>query len=277
MTMSNRHIHRPAKGFTLVELMVGLVISMLLVLVAISLYMSQRRSNNTQGDIGEIQENARAIAQLLQRQTRQAGYSDFTFSNIFLNPTIEASNDGGLNNSDSMTIRYYGAALPGADPAAAPGDATYAVADGSVVDCAGNDVNANTLVTEVYSIANDANGVPWLQCAVNGAVTPLFRGVESFQILLGEDTDADLTVNRYTRPGTATMTNVVAMRISMVLRGTSTTNPAPTSLVLNHFGTVYAPGNVAPAGDGGSVTNLANDGRLRKHYTFYIALRNRLN
>lgn len=278
MTMPNRHIRRPAaKGFTLVELMVGLVISLLLILVATSLYLSQRRTNSTQGDLGEIQENGRAIAQLLQRQLRQAGYSDFTFGLTFANPTIEATNDGGVNQSDTLTLRYYGSALPGANPAAAPGDADYPVADGSVVDCAGNEVNANTLVTEVYAIVNDVNGVPWLQCTVNGAATPLFRGVESFQVLLGEDSDGDYTVNRYIAPGVAAVSNVVAMRVSMVLRGPSTGNPAPTSLVLNHFGTVYAPGNAAPANDVGSVTNLANDGRLRKHYALSIALRNRLN
>lgn len=277
MIARTRKLRRAAKGFTLVELMVGMIISMLLILVATSLYLSQRRNNNTQGDLGEIQENARAIGQLLQRQTRQAGYTDFTFTaNAFTDPKLDATNDDGVNSSDSLTVRYYGSSQAGADPTAASGP-TAPVGDGSAVDCAGNNVSANVLVTEVYALVNDANGVPWLQCTVNGTATPLFRNVESFQILLGEDTDADQTINRFVRPGAATMDNVRALRVSMVLRGNSTTNPAPTSLVLNHFGTAYAPGNAAPSGDAGSVTNLANDGRLRKHYTFFIALRNRLN
>ncbi|WP_423198136.1 MULTISPECIES: PilW family protein [unclassified Cupriavidus] len=280
MTRTFLHSRRRVSGFTLVELMVGMVISLLLILVASSLYISQQRSNNTQGDLGEIQENARAIAQLLQRQARQVGYTDFTFTaNTFgANETLDASNDDGANTSDSLTFRYFGSSLPGGDPAAAPGSASAPKADGTVVDCSGNDVNANVLVSEVFSIAKDAAGTPWLQCTANGgAPTPLFPGVESFQVLLGEDTDGDQTINRYVAPGAAVMANVRALRVSLILRGRNTTNPRPESLVVNHFGATYAPANAAPAGDAGSVTNLADDGRLYKHYTFFIALRNRLN
>lgn len=280
MTPPIRSIRRPANGFTLVELMVGMVISLLLIVVASSLYLAQRVENASQGDIGEIQDNARAIAQLLQRQVRQAGYTDFTFpANAFVDPTLDTTNDSGAHSSDTLTLRYYGSSLAGADPNAAPSSPNAPAPDGSVVDCAGNDVNANVLVTEVYSIIDDANGIPWLQCTVNGTATPLFRGVEAFQILLGEDTDGDQTVNRYVRPGVATMPNVTALRVSVVLRGNSRNNPAPTSSIVNHFGTTYAPANVAPNGDAGSVMNLPSpsDGRLRKHYTFFIAIRNRLN
>ncbi len=278
MTRPNRQIRQhAARGFTLVELMVGMVISMLLILAASSLYISQRRSNSTQGDVGEIQENARAIAQLLQRQSRQTGYTDYTFTNDFLDPELDASNDTGANASDKLTLRYYGSSQAGADPSAASNAATFPKADGGIVDCSGNNVSGNVQTTEIYSIVKDAAGVPWLQCEVNGTATPLFRNVEAFQILLGEDTDADRTVNRFVPPGAAvTLDNVVALRVSIVLRGDSTTNPNAANLVVNHFGTTYAPNDVAPGGDGGSVMKLAADGRLHKHFTFYIALRNRL-
>ena len=279
MTTPNRQIRRhAARGFTLVELMVGMVISMLLILAASSLYISQRRSNSTQGDLGEIQENARAIAQLLQRQSRQTGYTDFMFSNDFALPELDASNDDGTNSSDKLILRYYGSSQAGADPYAASSATNYPKADGGMVDCAGNDVSGNLQTTEIYSIVNDAYGVPWLQCEVNGTATPLFRNVEAFQVLLGEDTDIDKTVNRFVRPGAAAnLDNVLALRVSVVLRGTGTNNPTPTKLVINHFGTTYAPNDLAPNNDAGSVMKLADDGRLHKHFTFYIALRNRLN
>lgn len=276
MTPHNRRHPRRESGFTLVELMVGMVISLLLILVATSLYITQQRNYNTQGDVTEIQESARAIAQMLQRQTRQVGYSDFLYrTNTFgADNTIDATNDDGTNHSDSLTIRYFGSSPPDADPAAGP-----VAADGTVVDCTGASVTANVMNVDVFSIAADANGVPWLQCSANGAAAvPLFPNVESFQVLLGEDTDGDRTINRYVAPGGgANMANVRAIRVSLILRGKSTTNPAPSSLTVNHFGEAYAPGSVAPGGDAGAVSNIANDGRLRKHYTFFIALRNRLN
>ena len=135
MTTSIRKPRRRAQGFTLVELMVGMVISMLLVIVVISLYLAQQRSYNTQGDLAEVLGNSRAIAQLLQRQGRQAGYSDFTFlDNSFgVNETLEATNDTGVNASDTLTVRYFGSSPPGADPAAVPGTPTAPTPDGTMI------------------------------------------------------------------------------------------------------------------------------------------------
>jgi type IV pilus assembly protein PilW len=259
-------------GFSLVELMVGMVIGLLLLLVVSSMYLSQRASYNTQGDLGTIQENSRAIAQMLQREARQAGYTDATVLNDFgINTIIDAANDTGANSADALTFRYFGSSSPGlvAFPASDP-----AGSDGTITDCLGNPVSAMTMITDTFTIATDAAGRPWLAC--NG--TNLFPGVETFQVLLGEDTDNDLTINRYMAPGSAVnVSNVRALQISMVLRGDSLANAAPASLTLNHFGKAYAPGDAAPVGDPGSVTAYPADGRLRKHITFYVGVRNRLN
>jgi len=274
MTLRNPRARAAPAGFTLIELMVALVISMLLIIAVSSTYLSQRMSYNTQGDIADIQANARAIAQLLMRDGRLAGYSDFTADKTFDGVNIvDGTNDLGVNTSDTLTFRYYGASKPGMTESA-----SGVKADGTAVDCAGNVVDSFTMTTEIYSIVNDASGVPWLQCAVNGNPgTLLFRGVERFQILFGEDIDGNQSVDRYTRPGVANPGNVVAIVASLVLRGNSTTNPNPSSATLNHFGKGYAPADTAPAGDAGSVAVLPADGRLRKHFTFYIAVRNRLN
>lgn len=270
---------RHASGFTLVEVMVGMIISLLLLLAASSMFIAQQRTNQTQGDLAEIHENARAISQLLQREARQAGYTDFTFANNTFGTAnkLEATNDDGINVSDTVTFRYFGGSTTDSNPWAASGAAGAPVADGTVVDCTGKDVNGNAMVTEVYSIVQAADGTPWLQCSVNGVNTPLFPNVEGFQVLMGEDLEGDLTVNRYVRPGVADLSKVRALRISLVLRGKSTTNPAAATPFISHFGTGYAKGNVAPGGDAGSIFNVPADGRLRKHYAFYVAIRNRLN
>ncbi|NYH98118.1 PilW family protein [Cupriavidus plantarum] len=274
-----RPVNRHARGFTLVEVMVGMVISLLLLLAASSLFIAQQRTNATQGDVAEIHENARAISQLMQREARQAGYSDFEFANNTWGgaETIEASNDDGVNRSDSLTLRYFGASGPGADPWAVPGTPSAATPDGTAVDCTGKEVSANVLTTEVFNIVQAPDGTPWLQCVVNGVATPMFPNVESLQLLLGEDTDNNKTIDRYVRPGVADVSKVRALRISFVLRGKSTTNIAPAAAAINHFGPGYASGDIAPAGDAGAIFNLPADGRLRKHYAFYVAVRNRLN
>lgn len=273
MRKASRELARHTHGFTLVELMVGLVISMLLLIVISSFYLSQRASYGTHTDLAGIQENARAIAQLLQRDVRQAGYNDFPAGTTFANAnTIDATNDTGTNTSDTLTFRYFGS-----DALAAAASVPTPNPDGTIVDCTGKGVSNIVLQAETFSIANDASGMPWLQCTANGTTTPLFPGVERFQVLLGEDTDGDQAINRYVPPGVAVMANVRAMVVSVVLVGDSLSNPAPVSATLNHFGTAYAPANVAPASDAGSVVQLPVDGRLRKNFTFYIAVRNRLN
>lgn len=253
------------RGFTIVELMVGMVIGMLLLLIVTSIYLAQRLTYRSQSDLDEIQENARSIGQLLQREARQAGFRDVTVLNDFAGAeVVDATNDAGPNSSDTLIFRYFGFSAPGAGAGAA---------DGTIVDCAGNVVDNATAQTDTFAIGNDPLNQPWLQC--NG--TPLFPGVESFQVLMGEDTDGDLAINRYVRRELATMANVRALLVSVVIRSTGTTHPNPANATINHFGTGYAPANVAPANDAGSVTVAPADGRLRRQFTYYIAVRNRLN
>lgn len=260
---------RVSAGFTLVELMVSMIISMLLIIAIASLYLGQLRSYDTQSDLSLIQESARAIGQLLQRDARQAGYTDYVTLNRFDAATniIDAVNDLGTNSSDTLSFRFYGSSTPGA-----------ATADGSIVDCTGTAAQNGTLVFETYSVVtNVTTGEPWLQCSVNGNAVPLFPGVEQFQVLFGEDTDGDLSIDRYVPAGVANMANVRVAQISVVIRGTNRSNVTAASATVNHFGTEYAPGNIAPNNDTGSVSVVPADGRLRKHFTYYVALRNRLN
>jgi type IV pilus assembly protein PilW len=263
MSAPRHRLTSPPQGFSLVELMVGMVIGLLLLFVVSSVFLSQRASNNTQGDLGSIQENARGISQLLQREVRLAGYSDATLLNTFgAKEIMNATNDMGANTSDALTVRFFGASRP-----------ATTTADGTVSNCLGVATAGDVLSEDTFTITNDPAGRPWLSCND----TPLFPGVESFQVLLGEDTDGDLAINRYVPAGAATMANVRAVLISVVLRGETLTNPTPDSLAINHFGSSYAPANVAPAGDAGSMVLIPSDGRLRRHFSFYIAMRNRLN
>ncbi|MCY0856151.1 PilW family protein [Cupriavidus sp. D39] len=151
---------RVPAGFTLVELMVSLIISMLLIIAIASLYLGQLRSYDTQSDLSLVQESARAIGQMLQRDARQAGYTDYATLNRFGSATniIDAVNDQGTNSSDTLSFRFYGSSTPGA-----------ATADGSIVDCTGTAAQNATLIFETYSVVTDATtGEPWLQCSVNG-------------------------------------------------------------------------------------------------------------
>ena len=152
-----------------------------------------------------------------------------------------------LNTSDTVTFRYYGHDNP--DTVTPPG-----TADGSVVDCQGNSVRRDDMLTETLYVAADAtnNNEPTLFCGsvlvpFTGATTrvqvPLIPGVESLQLLYGEDTDGDGVINRYVPiQSVSDLGAIKAIWVSVVIRAPGSSAPAAQSLVFNHFGVTYAPG-----------------------------------
>lgn len=63
---------RRQRGFNLIELMIALVIGLIVVLGATSVFLSNKQSYRTNSAIGQIQENARIAFELLTRDLRQA-------------------------------------------------------------------------------------------------------------------------------------------------------------------------------------------------------------
>ncbi len=65
---------KPAGGFSLVELMVGLAIGLVLAVAAGTLWISSKTVYEVQNDMGRIQENGRFAIRRLQYELRMAGY-----------------------------------------------------------------------------------------------------------------------------------------------------------------------------------------------------------
>ena len=68
--ISNRKCH----GFTLVEVMVTMAISLIVVGIMYATYQAQLRSQVTQQQVVEMQQNARAVMYAMEREIRLAGY-----------------------------------------------------------------------------------------------------------------------------------------------------------------------------------------------------------
>ena len=261
---------RGQRGATLIELMISLVIGLLVVLVASSLFVATKRTNRVQSDSALLQETGRYVLEALGRELRMAGYRDYTAGVSFTPaaPPLAMSNDTGLNGSDELTVRYYGSNAAGGGP------------ESGVLDCLGNPVAANVLSVNRYFVATDAGtGEPALQCessAAPGAPVVLVTGVESLQILYGEDTDNDGAPNRYAPAGLVNPDRVISAIVSAVIRGERFTDPAGGTTVFNHFGVAYAPGGVPPGTDTGAVFDPPDDQRPRRMFQFTVGLRNRI-
>ncbi len=109
---SNKH------GFTLVELTIGLAISLILLGVAVSMLNLQRKSYSFQEQAAEMQQNIRAATDMMVREIRMAGYdpSGAGFTGIGTHTTellqILADLDGNGTTTglyEDITYHYYNA------------------------------------------------------------------------------------------------------------------------------------------------------------------------
>lgn len=279
------------RGFTLVELMVSITIGLLIALVVTQAYVNGAATQRNQSDITRLQESSRFAFDTLSHAVRKAGYKNPQAPGDGFCGTSEArlvgTNDAAtftdpsgttftiLNSSDILRVRYYGEGLL----------SSPFTADGSMLDCRGNSIPANTItpVEDIYFVAtsNDPfdNNEPALFCYTSntpGTSVPITPGIESLQVLYGDDSNADDTINRYVPAGSvSTMNNVRSVMLSVVVRTpTAVATDRSSTRIFNHFGEGYAPGNAAPAGDSGSVFSPTADGRIRQQSSTTVALRN---
>lgn len=283
------------RGVTLVELMVSITIGLLILLVITQIYMSSFSTQRTQDDVSRIQETARFSFELISREFRKAGFRDYTAqvsnfcSTLATGSAVAAVNDAMsinpgsadfsgapqvsvLNKSDVVRLRYYG---------------QNATATSPILDCHGYPVAANQLVEDTLFVANDPNNnnEPTLFCytsnptpvtATHPGQAALVSGIESLQILYGEDTDIDGIANRYIPWNLlANADNVLSAKVSVVARSPNPVTPDAPEKTFKHFSSDSAnPYPAATNSDGGAVFNAPGDRRLRQMFSTDIALRN---
>ncbi|WP_374402244.1 PilW family protein [Niveibacterium sp.] len=283
----------PQAGVSLIELMVSMVIGMLVVLAATQLFSGNINASRATQSIVQIQDGARIGFDTLTRHVRMAGYhpvaslTNFNSGNVACaNQVVQAIcgiNDQGAptpNLSDEVRVRFWGT------------DGTVVgTADSATVDCEGLVVSSTQIVEERFHIVNlptnpgDATtNTPTLVCdvvrgagniALGGPVAaqvPLVYGVDTMQVLYGEDSDGNGNPDIWRNATAANMANVVGVQIAMVLRGEGRNNPSmPYTYRL--FGETYGG---AAVGDPGANFLDPNDQRARRVVSFSVNLRNRV-
>jgi type IV pilus assembly protein PilW len=75
MKRPTQHITRraTAKGFTLIELMISMVLGLVVIGAVVSVLLANKRTYDTTGAMSQVQESARTAFELLARDLRQAG------------------------------------------------------------------------------------------------------------------------------------------------------------------------------------------------------------
>ncbi len=337
---------RAAAGITITEFMIGLALSLLVVLFAVSLFLSTRITYITQDQNAKLNETGRFVSQTLTRLIRQTAFvpigdedgtplqitkanfqhgihgydsgfiSQADIENPPLPPVDPAKIDcpagapgttgPGLNSCDSITLRFFGAAIPGST-------------DGSITDCVGQPIRAplaagggDPLTAEIDRAVNhlflsmsspDAQGVrePQLSCRWRslglGAVTtqPLASGIESLQFLYGVESRgqslAFLTaeqINGLVVPPNPSLgasvpnspwLQVVAVRYAFIIRSARGARTDLDTTVYSLFGTEKTPGAYPYQLDAGtqidaSTLPVEERTRVRKVFSGVVHLRN---
>jgi type IV pilus assembly protein PilW len=210
------------KGLSLVELMVAIVLGVFIAAALISLFINSKQNYRINENMSRLQENGRFAVSFLSRDLRMADYrprvgdncpqlSDMEYPPIVF--PVEGGNDEVIDGftSDTLTIRWlFKEGLREFD------------VDGLLTrdDCDKSD--PDNIRNIVYSIEADATGNPGLFRSVDGGDPVLLvEGIESLQILYGEDTDdpADNVPNYYVDAASITdWTQAISVRFTLTVR-----------------------------------------------------------
>jgi type IV pilus assembly protein PilW len=298
---------RRQKGMTLIELMVALVLMLLVTVATVALYSVSNQSYRTVDASQELQDTARYTFDIVGQAVRNAGFqdrvgprrgADFKTDAIFglgtpivwpiqgaNNDTIASStsaSDFGTSSAgsgnDILVARFFGSSS-----AASPN-----VADGFMVDCSGRSIpypvdSADLGVSAFY--VTTVNGEPELYCKSYNPMStiyspsPIARGIESFQVMYGYDSNADFIVDRWVSAQDITAANwgkVLAVRVGIVVRGARGSAQAASATAADNVMYPLGESFIGTSTEAGMKYTPTFDGRLRKAFSATFLVRNTL-
>ena len=206
-------------GWTVVELLLAVGLGLLLTLLASGLLLATAGSHRHHSDLALLDDSGRYALDLMAQAIRQAAY--LNWDSAAAPPGLAADVAPAISgwdgrsvaeNSDGISVPLAGVAgLAGSSDVLALRFAGHGAGndhDGSSVNCAGFGVAApaeeDRRGWSIFYVAADAQGTPELRCKYrsstgNWGADAIVRGVASFQVLYGLDTDhpADGIANRY--------------------------------------------------------------------------------
>lgn len=228
-------------GFSLVELLVAVALSLVLVAGVATVYMGSKQTYNARDELSVMQENARTALGILTRHLEHAGY--VTPARLHLDkafytaadptPVAMTCEDGSSNLADPAALRQ----TLDDDGNTGAGDTigiTFFADSRLFADCTSTAVPAACRIgaapspthaqvyNSFYVALPGGEAVPNLYCAGSGAVQPVVEGVENIQFAYGLDTDQDGMVDSYLNAAgvdaAAGWAKVLAIKVALLMR-----------------------------------------------------------
>lgn len=302
--MLDQNIKQEQAGFSLVELLVGMTISLFVAGVAIGYLISSGRSLTEQTNSDFTQENARFAFQILSANMRLAGLNTSANPNsqvagVYTGTICDASVDKAPEEpavsvtpciEDTTPVyQAYARDDKGILVASTTPDSDRVAVDfvtDSFVTCTGSQISSEQSIVTVFWVADvDADGVSSLYCQayaspfnlvtkaydayqLSGTVTPLVDGIDSMQVQYGVDSDDDGDIETYSAFANidpANLDKIRAIRVGLLI-GSGQTVPSAQSTEKREARTYQVLD--------GEYESLDTDGQLRKTASTTIFLPN---
>lgn len=312
---------RVQRGLTLVELLVAALLGLLVLLVASALLVSASGNYRNNVENMRLQDGGRYGLELMAQAIRQAGFVNWDSAQA--PPGAAEDSEASVSGLDAASISRNSEGIAGATAGAVNGSDVLALrysgsgaggnGDGSTINCAGfgvaQDDTAQPRGWSIFYVAADGSHEAELRCKYRSAsgwgADAIVRGVDSFQVLYGLDTDepADGVPNTYVNATALAALDaalvltgagapererelrrrthwkrVCSVRIALLLHGELGSRPDSAPDTFDLFGKAYA--DAGGAGDLGTrivERDLAPPLRLRARQIFVttVMLRNR--
>ena len=281
--MRNKHLTR---GFTLIELMIGMLLTTLFVSGLMQMLVHSRSNIRVVNNLSSLTENGRHSLDTLAKEVRRTGYlksfyilpADDAFQSA-TNPFI-ATNDGetikGLGDptyKDQFVIRYQVNSLNELDPNLALSSCSRSLGRASGEDPTNIQ---DHIITLFFYVATDNHDIPILYCRgqrnnlsdptmdVLSNAKPLISNVEAMRVLYSEEVDvAGVPKVAYRdQSQVSDWKNVKSIKISLILQSEDI-NVALKPITTSRF-------------NGNFQHNMRNpdEKRLYRPFTTTISLRN---
>lgn len=246
------HASGRVHGLTLVELLLAVALGTVLILGLVQIAAATSAASALQRNLAQLQDRARFARGYLAAAIRQAGYRPEPWNEAFeLEALDNASRDGFTPAGDRVAIRSWSNlnCFDNRNPVEdAEGQPVFFLRESEFR------VNAdrNLVLTCRYGPGPDE-----LVVQVNQGIVP---GVESFQVLYGDDADRDAQIDRWVPAGAwSDPRNVLGARLGLLLASDEPV-AQPEAAAFSVLGRTQT----APA-----------DGRLRGVFEFALAIRGR--
>jgi type IV pilus assembly protein PilW len=251
--MGFRPERKRAFGFTLLELLIGALLAALLTMGLVQIVAATSVAADLQRNNAQLQDHARFAIEVLSRAIREAGYRPEPWNDSWdLDALSDETVDGVSASSDRLAVRTWSDVNcfdnrnPDRDSAGQP---RYYLRE-SVFDLTGNKGLARTCRygPTVGELTTQVPRQGWVS------------GVESFQLLFGEDHDGDGNIEQWVGAGQwGDPLRILGIRVGLLLASADAV-VEPDMQRFEVLDSVY----LSPA-----------DGRLRRPFDLAVAIRSR--